>query len=189
MDMWSVSLYGDPCRECGYFWNWTLEEVVDFMGSLPEVFRDTIGDASGSECHPDLTWSVTGYVCHVADNLRIWAERLEGVVRGSTRQVAPYDESLLAEVRHYDAIDLQAALWTLTNAANDWCISLLEAAGLEDAGKRVILFHPERGELTLVEVARANTHDAVHHQWDVRRITDYNGSIGKGVTRPASEQR
>jgi hypothetical protein len=81
-----------------------------------------------------------------------------------------YDENRLAEVRGYEAIDLEAALRSLTRACDDWCVAVLEGTGREQEGWPVTLIHPERGEQTLAEVARANCHDAVHHQWDIGRI-------------------
>jgi hypothetical protein len=105
--------------------------------------------------------------------LRIWAERLQGVVCGTRREVGVYDENRLAEVRGYDAFDLQAALWSLTRSAEDWSVTVFEAFGREEAGQPVTLIHPERGEQKLVEVARANCHDAAHHRWDIGRILAY----------------
>jgi hypothetical protein len=172
MDEWSIATYGSPCRECGFSWSITLEDAVDLVGSLRTEYRLALSDALGSERHPDLPWSAGAYVCHVADNLHIWTERLQGVVWGTTREVMSYDENRLAEVRGYDAIDLQAALCSLTRACDDWCVTVVEAPGREEAGEWVTLIHPERGEQKLVEVARANCHDAAHHQWDVGRIVN-----------------
>ena len=173
MDEWSIARYGNPCRQCGYSWSLTVEEIVDLVASLPAAYGETVGDASGTERHPDLAWSVTAYVCHASDNLRIWAERLQGVLRGRTNEVGSYDENRLAEVRGYEAIDLQTALWSLTRAADDWCGTVREALDREAAGHLVTLLHPERGEQKLVEIARANGHDAAHHHWDIGRIVDH----------------
>ena len=170
MDEWSKATYGSPCPDCGYSWSMSIEETIDLVHSLPAEYRSTLGEASGSERHPDLAWSVTAYVCHVADNLRTWSERLQGAIRGTTGEVSTYDENRLADVRGYDAIDLQAALWSLNRSANDWCITVMEALGRDEAGQPVVLMHPERGQQTLIEIARANCHDAVHHHWDVGRI-------------------
>ena len=32
-----------------------------------------------------------------------------------------------------------------------------------------MLIHPERGEMELLDVVVANTHDAHHHLWDIER--------------------
>jgi uncharacterized damage-inducible protein DinB len=137
---------------------------------LPDAWSDLVGGASGDERRPDLAWSVTAYVCHVADNLHIWAERLQGAVRGTRRHVAPYDENVLAAARAYERIDLQGALWSLARSAEGWSATLRDACRVEKESGPMSLVHPERGELQLPEIARANCHDALHHQWDVGRI-------------------
>jgi hypothetical protein len=170
MDDWSIATYGSPCRECGYRWSSELPGIVDLMVRLPATFRQTLGAAAGSERHPDLDWSVTAYVCHVADNLRIWSERLQGAIHGGSNIVQAYDENRLAEVRGYDAVDLRGALSSLSWATDEWRATVTEGAARQEGGQAVTLVHPERGELTLTEVARANCHDAVHHHYDVGRI-------------------
>ncbi len=177
MDDWSIETYGNPCGECGYSWSLTVHETVNVVAGLPAAYGETIGDGSGSERHPDLAWSVSAYVCHASDNLRIWAERLQGVLRGRTREVGVYDENRLAEVRGYDDIDVQAALWSLTRAADAWCVTVREGREREKSGEPVTIIHPERGEQKLVEVARANCHDATHHHWDIGRIVDYGATV------------
>ncbi|MGB7051357.1 MAG: hypothetical protein WBG41_07300 [Acidimicrobiales bacterium] len=173
MDDWSIARYGNPCRDCGYAWSLSVEETVDLVAAQPAAYAETIGDVSGSEHHPDLAWSVTAYVCHASDNLRIWAERLQGVLRGRTNVVGSYDDNRLAMVRGYEAIDVQAALWSLTRAAHDWCLTVRESLDREAIGRPVTLVHPERGQQRLVEIARANCHDVTHHRWDIRRIVDH----------------
>jgi hypothetical protein len=37
--------------------------------------------------------------------------------------------------------------------------------------RNVVLHHPERGRLTVLDVARSNAHDAYHHRWDIERST------------------
>jgi hypothetical protein len=103
-------------------------------------------------------------VCHVADNLRIWAERLAGSALGASGQVANYDGDLLARARAYEGVPTQASLWSLQRASGDW----LEAFGLA-VDKGVVLLHPERGEQSTLDVARSNAHDVHHHEWDIRR--------------------
>ena len=164
MNDWGPSIYGDPCRECGYNWTISLAAGVSLVASLPFAYAGILDGRSGREQHPGLTWSVTGYVLHVADNLRIWAERLMGVLGGSPDLVGNYDESKLADARSYMNIPIQAAMWSLTRSVDDWLRSV-EAS--PDSG--VVLVHPERGELTLSDVVLSNAHDALHHQWDIER--------------------
>ncbi len=164
MNDWGASVYGDPCRECGYNWTISLADAVSLVANLPFDYSGLLEGRSGREQHPDLTWSVTGYVSHVADNLRIWAERLMGVVEGAPHLVGLYDENKLADARNYRDIAIQAAVWSLTRSVDDWLRSV-EAS--PDSG--VVLVHPERGELTLSDVVLSNAHDALHHQLDIER--------------------
>jgi len=161
---WGANLYGDPCRQCGYDWSITLEDALVLMATTPARYAALVGDSDGSERHPDLGWSVGAYVCHVTDNLRIWAERLAGSALSGEKNVYSYDENLLAQARAYEQVPVAGALWSLQHAVNDW----IEAVDLA-RWKHVTLIHPERGEQTPLDVIRTNTHDAYHHEWDIRR--------------------
>jgi hypothetical protein len=163
MDRWAGELYGDPCRECSFDFSIGLDAAVEYVEGVPQRFAGLVNGASGDERHPDLAWSVSAYVCHVADNLRIWAERLAGSA-GGVRRIAAYDENLLAAARGYRDIALVAALWSLQRSGDDWLSTVRDAP--RDG---VVLIHPERGEMLLEDITRANAHDSFHHAWDIRR--------------------
>lgn len=168
MELWGAALYGDPCRECGYEWQLAAAEAVRMVGDMPGRFADALVGCSGQELHPDLAWTVSGYVCHVADNLRIWAERLAGARLSGDRRVLGYDQDLLAQARQYNEVNLQGALWGLDWAARCWVVSMQAALSSD-----VVLEHGERGEQRADDVARNNSHDAYHHLWDVERIVGH----------------
>jgi hypothetical protein len=163
MDRWAGALYGDPCRECCFAFSTGLDESLDYLARMPEEFSTLLASATGNERHPDLSWSVGSYVCHVADNLRIWAERLAGSAAGA-RSVGAYDDNLLAAARSYPDVPLSAALWSLERARGDWEVAV---AGVAREGIAVV--HRERGEMLLEDIARSVAHDAFHHGWDIRR--------------------
>lgn len=165
MNRWGPSVYGEPCRECGFAWSTPYGEAVRLVAGLPAAYRSALAGATGTERMPGLDWSVGAYVCHVGDNLRIWAERLMGVASGASPEVGGYDQAALAAARHYEQIPLGAARWSLERSVDDW----LDAVGRWPR-EGTALIHPERGALTLVDVAAANAHDALHHEWDIRRI-------------------
>ncbi len=172
MNDWGASVYGDPCRECGYNWNLSLTNAISLVSHLPTAYGGLLTGRSGNEQHPELNWSVSEYVTHVADNLRIWAERLMGVLRGASPLVGSYDENLLAKARNYRQIPVEAAMWSLTRSVDDWL-----AATEASATSGVVVIHPERGEMTLSDVVLSNAHDAIHHQWDIARtLQDLDGS-------------
>jgi hypothetical protein len=164
MSDWGVAVYGDPCHQCGYHWAISMPDAVALVSDVPSDYGTLLGGRSGIERHGDLRWSVADYVSHVADNLRIWAERLMGVVMGAPPVVGAYDENELARARNYPGIPIQAALWSLGRCVDDW----LEAVG-SAPHSGVVLIHPERGELTLRDVVVSNAHDARHHRWDIER--------------------
>jgi hypothetical protein len=116
------------------------------------------------------------YVSHVGDNLRIWAERLAGIVRGGSPEVGGYDQDALAAARGYASISLTSALWSLSRSVDDWLDVVAEVAEVAEAAdalsRQPVLVHPERGPQSLVEVVRSNAHDAFHHQWDIQRALD-----------------
>ena len=120
MNEWGPSVYGDPCRECGYNWTISLADAVSHVADLPFDYGGLLEGKSGREQLPELAWSVTGYVSHVADNLRIWAGRLMGVVKGAPLLVGNYNENKLADARNYKDIPIQAAMWSLTRSVDDW---------------------------------------------------------------------
>lgn len=163
MSDWGPATYGDPCRECGFSWTVATSDAQAGVAGLAGRLAVLLADASGDERHPDLGWSVTGYVAHVGDNLRIWAERLAGIARGGTTAVGSYDENALARARGYDALSLPGALWTLERSCQDW----LAAIGLAASDSTMV--HPERGVIGLDDVVRTTAHDALHHEWDIER--------------------
>ncbi len=165
MTTWRASTYGDPCRECGFDWATTLESAIVVVANLPDSLRELLSGSTGSERRPDLEWSVGAYVCHIADNLRIWAERLVGVSEGTVAEVCRYDENELAHARHYDGIPLVAASWALSRSVTDWCYAVRNSP---QSGS--VMVHPERGVLTLTDVAVSNAHDGRHHRWDIETI-------------------
>ncbi|MEO5723178.1 MAG: hypothetical protein ABIQ39_11300, partial [Ilumatobacteraceae bacterium] len=147
MNEWWIEVYGDPCRECDFNWSQSPTGVVASVEELPSLFDAVLAGTSGRQRHPELSWSAKAYVFHVADNLRIWAERLEGIRSGAPPQVAAYDENHLASVRRYEEMPVEAALWSVRTAAAAWSEAMRAAI---QSG--TVVDHPERGELTASEV-------------------------------------
>ncbi|HEY5245593.1 MAG TPA: hypothetical protein VIJ60_07980 [Acidimicrobiales bacterium] len=171
MDRWAGALYGDPCRECGFAFSTGLDESLAYIDGISDRYSALLAGANGTERHSDLSWSVGSYVCHVGDNLRIWAERLAGSAAGAT-VVAPYDENLLAQARSYADVPLPAALWSLGRGRGDWQAAIAIVAH----EKGIVIVHHQRGEMHLEDVARGVTHDAFHHAWDIRRSLEGTSS-------------
>ncbi len=121
--------------------------------------------ATGMERLSGLGWNVSGYIAHMTDNTRIWAERLVGVARGADARVIPYDPDLLAQARRYDTVAIEGATWSLRIAVAIWLRAVDEADSAE-----VVIVHSERGLMELSDVVASNAHDAFHHCWDLTRI-------------------
>jgi hypothetical protein len=135
------------------------------MRSLPDSIDELVIAATGTERLPDLGWNTSGYIAHMTDNTRIWAERLIAVARGADAHVVPYDPDLLAESRHYNDVALPGATWSFRIAVECW-LGAVDEAG--PAG--VVMRHSERGAMELSDIVASNAHDAFHHRWDLTRI-------------------
>jgi hypothetical protein len=91
-ETWGPERYGDPCRECGLAWSFTADDAIVMVSGMADAYEATIGAGDGSLAHPDLGWTVGGYVCHVADNLNIWAQWLAGAALAGEVWVPGYEE-------------------------------------------------------------------------------------------------
>jgi hypothetical protein len=137
-----------------------MVKVVDHISS---TLATALAGSDGTQRAVDLDWDARAYVCHVVDNLRIWAERLASATNGSPQPIGTYDAELLAAGRNY-RLPLTGALWSLADAIATWDRAVARARR-----GNLTLLHPQRGTLGLIDVASANAHDAYHHVWDVRR--------------------
>jgi hypothetical protein len=167
-ETWGPERFGDPCRECGFGWSLTSEQAVAAVLALPDTFDDLIGSADGSLRHPDLDWTVGAYVCHVADNLHIWAQWLAGAALAGEAGVPGYEERDLGDARFYTRVPVGGALWLLRQATRPWHDAVMVAQAHD-----VVLAHASRGPQSVHDVVRSNAHDAFHHGWDIGRILEY----------------
>ena len=164
MNDWCLRTYGDPCRECGFTWAMRPTDAIVYVEQLPGLYSNLIGFSDGRSRHPDLAWTSGEYVCHVVDNLRIWAERLAAAARGSTAPIGAYDSDLLRAARQYDAVPIEGALWSLGPAVDTWR-SAVDLARVMSP----LLHHPQRGPLEVDDIILSNAHDSHHHAWDIER--------------------
>jgi hypothetical protein len=119
----------------------------------------------GKRKHVELQWNAAAYVVHVADVLRIWADRVAAAALGSSDLIVPYDEGELGVVRGYSELPLAGALWALERAVGDWSA----AEGLASSAGST-LNHPEQGPLGLDDVRRIMAHEIEHHAADLSLI-------------------
>ena len=74
--------YGDPCRDCGFDWSVEPATCVAIVSNAPARFRALLAGQEGQAAHATLQWNATAYVVHVADVLRIWADRVAAAALG-----------------------------------------------------------------------------------------------------------
>jgi Mycothiol maleylpyruvate isomerase N-terminal domain len=170
-ELWGPDRFGEPCRECGLSWSFSVDEARAIVMGAPESFASVIGTAHGSLSHPDLGWTIGAYVCHVADNLHIWSQWLAGAARHGEEAVPGYEEVDLGEARLYNLVPVGGALWLLRRATLSWDDAVAQALL-----RKVVLQHATRGPISAGDVVRSNAHDAFHHGWDIGRIIQHNRS-------------
>jgi hypothetical protein len=169
MSLVQIEFYGDPCRSCGYDWSQPDGELLTELGALTATYREALGDLPGTASHPDRAWCASAYVLHVADNLRMHAERMAGTARGAAYVFEGVDQDELAVVRGYERVPLEAALWSLEAVVPTYIESFESARA---AG--VNLPHANRGDQRATDVLHGNVHDAHHHGWDLAQIAAAN---------------
>ncbi len=103
----------------------------------------------------------------MADNLRLWAERVAGALHDRDRRVGGYDPDELAAARRYDQASLAAARWSLEQSVASWVQVLTAAVAAE-----LVVGHVTRGDQSAQDIALNNAHDAHHHLWDIERSLD-----------------
>ena len=161
MNEYLVDRYGDPCRVCGFIWSldlYTAKEIIvgaaDRLGSLRRAPAETTTPIRG-------TWGVAGYVAHMADTVRIRAERLAAASLDTTAAVVPYDEEALGNVMGYNKASLLGSLWALERALEGW----RAAHALAEPDVRLV--HSEQGPLTVDGAQRILAHEVHHHTMDI----------------------
>jgi hypothetical protein len=164
VNTWGPATFGDPCEICGFLWSTSDEDAQRFIVGTVERFTALIAERDGQVRHAALEWNVSGYVSHVADSLRVWAERLASVALRDPGPVAEYNQEELARARGYDAIGIKGALWSLRRAVGDW-----QAAVDLITRHQGTMTHAELGTMTLRDVVIIRAHDVHHHEFDIRR--------------------
>lgn len=161
VNQYLVARYGDPCRRCGFVWTLdrqTARELVEGASDRLSAVRRAPAELRTSS---DGAWGAAGYIAHLADTFRIWAVRLAAASLDPGAVIAPYDEGLLGDVIGYDRASLEASLWALDRAVEDW------RAARSLAKTNVRLKHPEQGSLTADGAQTILAHEVHHHTMDI----------------------
>jgi len=143
----------EACGECGFDWDMPYDEAVATVRDAAELVQQACGGVPSHEHAGDLRWSPCEYTWHLADAIRIAAERLWMTIHVPAARLVCFDEVGHAAARHYDELPPAAALWSLTRAVADF-----EAAAHGAP--------PQPAEPALA-VARRVAHEVWHHRGDM----------------------
>jgi len=143
----------EACGECGFAWDMPYDEAVATVRDATELVQQACGGVPSHEHAGDLRWSPCEYTWHLADAIRIAAERLWMTIHVPAVRLVCFDEVALAAARHYDELPAAAALWSLTRAVADFDAAVRSAP-------------PEPVERTSA-VARRVAHEVWHHAGDM----------------------
>jgi len=154
----------DPCDECGFDWSISVDDADDIITSAAEEYAGLMEGHDGAGSADPGVWSPVAYVWHVADVLRIGAERTWAARQDPDFVAVPYEQDDLAAVRGYAAMPRAAAFWALESAVRDWRVAS------EGADPTTLFRHPEMDDGTvLADHTRRIAHEVHHHALDIKR--------------------
>lgn len=156
------------CHECGFSWAAPAKDAIGLVAAAPQRFRTALSgrDERRIRTPTALPWSACSYLWHLADVLRISAERFWALSHDPQAVIIAYDPDQLADARHYAQQSATAGLWALERSTGDW---LAAAATVHSHDP---YHHPEFGQLTVADVTRMIGHEVDHHAWDIHRCLD-----------------
>ena len=102
-------------------------------------------------------WSVREIVAHLADCEIAFGFRMRQAF-GGERMIQPFDQDAWA--RSYGSYSMEQAMATFA-ALRAWNVAFV--GGLSEADKRLVVVHPERGEMTLWTIVETIAGHDLHH--------------------------
>jgi hypothetical protein len=153
------------CQECGFSWAIPSQDATSLVAAAPQRFHAALSGRSERLIRTPtvLPWAAVSYLWHLADVLRISAERFWALSHDPQAVIIAYDPDQLADARHYTQQSIAAGLWALERSTSDW---LAAAAKVHEHDP---YHHPEFGQLTAAQVMRMIGHEVEHHAWDIHR--------------------
>lgn len=162
------TLYGgeepDTCDECRFSF---LLGATDARAMVGTVTADILGMVAGTEAGggpPDGSWNATGYVAHLADLARGWAERWAQLQVSPGTRLVGWDPDELAAARDYCNLPMSLTTWSLGHG-----VAALEATG-GDLADETRFEHDEWGEGDVADGYRWLAHEWFHHRQDIARL-------------------
>jgi hypothetical protein len=153
------------CPECGFSWATPPQDAISLVTAAPQRYRTALAGHGEQPIRTPtvLPWAPISYLWHLADVLRISAERLWALSHDPQAPIIAYDPDQLADARHYARQSTAAGLWALERSTGDW----LTEATTAHVGDPY--HHPEFGQLTVADLTRMIAHEAEHHALDIQR--------------------
>jgi hypothetical protein len=172
-DWYAVVTGGGACPDCGL--DTSAVARADLGPSLlaeARSWEDDLADLAGDEAalrrRPDpVTWSALEYACHVADVLRVFAERVQRCRTEDEPDLGWWDHEATAVDDRYNERPVPEVRARIADGAVDLALALPrldDPASWQRAGTR-------RGteRFTIDAIARFALHESAHHRLDARR--------------------
>ncbi|MGB8649835.1 MAG: DinB family protein [Mycobacteriales bacterium] len=154
-----------PCAECGF--DATSLSRADVGDRLLQAARDLVRALAGADVRrrpAPQVWSPLEYGCHVRDVCRVFAERLQLMLRTEEPRFANWDQDATALADDYAAQDPRAVADALWDDAQVLAAQFAAVTGAdwERTGTR-----SDGARFTVASLGRYLVHDPVHHVFDV----------------------
>lgn len=121
------------------------------------------------------TWSIQEIVCHLADSEIMGAARFRQAITGSSRNFAAYDQEVWTELlapqdRGPGAIDEALAVFSALRRSTSSLLARTSREARQRTG-----FHPERGDMTVVELLDLYADHGERHRAQILEIRQLLG--------------
>ena len=158
------------CRDCGFGYNLTPDEIVANSAAGLTAVRAALGDVPervrGVRPSPAV-WSVNAYVVHLAEAAAIITERVRAIASQERPFLPYYDQDRSIAEGRADEQPAEESLRQLEEAVPIFLE--LTRSLTPDQWDRVGI-HARAGEVSLREVAHDMPHELNHHALDIHRI-------------------
>lgn len=154
---------GDACSECSFAWSTDGDTALDHLRGAADRYAVVLRGRDATRKPAPQVWSPSGYVWHVGDVVRAWAERLHDLSTASEASWAAFDPDELARARGYDELPPSTGPWALARSTD----ALMQSLGSLDLP--TAFRHPQWGAGTVADALRWLAHEAAHHELDIRR--------------------
>ena len=158
------------CRQCGFSYTLTSEEVADSAGRGLVAVRAAVAgvpeNAASRRPAPDI-WSVNAYTAHLADAAGVIYDRIRLIAEQDRPLLPWHDQDQAVEEGRHDQTPAGDSLGHLEGTVRTFqeYVWALPRGAWERVG-----VHAKAGEVRLSEIAQDLPHELEHHAGDIRDI-------------------